>query len=178
MDRRDFMKLLASGALMAMVVPSVAEAFQSGKMSEDELYVLLKDGGEGIVSQEAVVLRREGRGFVRTEETVTHHYRVTGVAEEREYKSDVWVEGLGADPESNQAVKSAVRCIDTRSRKFIPGHRVKPDGTPIHTGPKDAFAKYDPSTRPDRNHELVQYWDDKLAATDLEHGPISSALWI
>lgn len=157
MDRRDFMKLLASGALMAMVVPSVADAFQSGKMSEEELYNLLKDGGEGIVSQEAVVLRREGRGFVPTGDTVTHHYRVTGKA-------------FGQ--------RSGESCVQAkRTGKFIPGHRVNAEGTPVPEPVRDPFAKYAPGTRPDRSPELVQHWDDKLAKTEREHGPISSNLW-
>lgn len=119
MDRRNFLKMLASGALMAMVAPSVAEAFQSGKMSEEELYNLLRDGGQGIVSQEAVVLVKipKGKGlrrrnrFAPNGETVTHYYRVTGESFlQRTGESCMHAERIG---------------------KFIPGHRVNSDGTPF-----------------------------------------------
>lgn len=143
MDRREFLKLLGSGALMAMVAPSIAQAFQSGKMSEEELFALLQNGGEGIITQEAVVLRREGRGYVPTGDTVTHHYRVTGVAEEREYQTQIFDEAdyIYVRDESGGIVKGdddrpiylgkvdATQSSIIRKRKFIPGHRVNADGS-------------------------------------------------
>ena len=60
MDRRNFLQLLGSGALMAMLVPSVAQAFQSGHLSEDELFTLLQDGSDSpvLITQEAKVVAR------------------------------------------------------------------------------------------------------------------------
>ena len=58
MNRRDFMTMMASGALAAMLVPSVATALASGTMTPDELYERVKDKG---LSTEGVFLTQESK---------------------------------------------------------------------------------------------------------------------
>ena len=60
MNRREFGKLLSSGALMAMLLPSVAQAFQAGTVTEDQLFDLLQDGSDSpvLVKQEWTIVAR------------------------------------------------------------------------------------------------------------------------
>jgi hypothetical protein len=116
MDRRKFMQMLGAGTLMAMLVPSVATAFQSGNLSEDELFDLLQDGGQGLLTQEALVVgrlqattREIPRGYghytvrvgnvipVTDGEVVKTDYRITGKATERKYEVDGYEDGVLTD---------------------------------------------------------------------------------
>jgi hypothetical protein len=116
MNRREFVKLLGAGTLMALLVPSVADAFQAGTLSEDDLFNLLtSEGGQGMIHQEALVLERlpndaHGRRRFKAAGKVTHHYKVTGDA-------------FGNRPRDTSVVAKQMD-------KFIPGYRCKEDGTP------------------------------------------------
>ena len=99
MDRREFVRMLAAGTLLATLTPTVAQAFTTGQITEDELFDLLQDGGYGLVTQEATVVARVGATMDRRgrhigniirplgtdPETVTMTYRITGEAEEKEF---------------------------------------------------------------------------------------------
>ena len=60
MNRRKFLGLIGSGALAAMLVPKIAAAFESGELSQDELFDKINtDGGEGtLITQEAKIVAR------------------------------------------------------------------------------------------------------------------------
>ncbi len=86
MERREFLKLLGSGALAAMLVPSVAEALKSGKISPDEVLTGINtNGGDGfLIVQEAKIVGRV------TGPALNHGW----VRPDSEYNNDVVIKRL------------------------------------------------------------------------------------
>ena len=140
MNRRDFLTMLGAGTLIPMLIPSVAEAFQLGKMSEDELFNLLtSEGGKGLIVQEADVLvfDSDTRRYIRSGRTVKHHYQVTGDATELEYRVEEWESDFSNFDNGGAIGVGSVlteppgqtKTLKTRKRKFVPGYRVNADGS-------------------------------------------------